>query len=504
MVEGQNSDIILEFKNVTKEFPGVKALDDVCFAVQRGAVHVLCGEKGAGKSTLMKIINGLYKVTSGMVFYNGEELKVSDPTQARQQGISMIYQELNIVPNMSIADNIYLGREIMKNRFIVDDKKLLETAEQYMKEQGLNYDLKSKMSTLSVAQAQMIDIIKSISCNARVILMDEPTSALTGTEVEYLFGKIRELKKSGVTIIYISHKMDEIFKIADFISVFRDGKHIATREAKEFTVNQIVELMVGREMSKVYPESHTTIGEEIFRVEGFNSKGKFKDINFSLREGEILGIAGLMGAGRTEIVRAIFGMDKKDSGRIFMKGEEIQIDEVKDAIKHGIDMLSEDRRKYGLITSRNMKENISLVALRHTYNKKWLDLKREQRDVTEIIERLNIKPHNMKAIVQNLSGGNQQKVVLGKWLLSQPKILILDEPTRGIDVGAKHEIYKIMRELTEQGVSVIMISSELPELLGMSDRVIVIRNGRISGELSKKELSPVSIMSFATGGDHEK
>ena len=481
MVEGQNSDIILEFKNVTKEFPGVKALDDVSFAVQRGAVHVLCGENGAGKSTLMKIINGLYKVTSGMVFYNGEELKVSDPTQARQQGISMIYQELNIVPNMSIADNIYLGREIMKN-----------------------YDLKSKMSTLSVAQAQMIEIIKSISCNAKVILMDEPTSALTGTEVEYLFGKIRELKESGVTIIYISHKMDEIFKIADYISVFRDGKHIATREAKEFTVNQIVELMVGREMSKVYPESHTTIGEEIFRVEGFNSKGKFKDINFSLREGEILGIAGLMGAGRTEIVRAIFGMDKKDSGRIFMKGEEIQIDEVKDAIKHGIDMLSEDRRKYGLITSRNMKENISLVALRHTYNKKWLDLKREQRDVTEIIERLNIKPHNMKAIVQNLSGGNQQKVVLGKWLLSQPKILILDEPTRGIDVGAKHEIYKIMRELTEQGVSVIMISSELPELLGMSDRVIVIRNGRISGELSKKELSPVSIMSFATGGDHEK
>ncbi len=497
------SDIILEFKNITKEFPGVKALDNVSFSIKRGTVHVLCGENGAGKSTLMKIINGLYKATSGTVYYNGEELKVSDPTQARQLGISMIYQELNIVPNMSIADNIYLGREIMKNRFIVDDKKLLKTAELYMKEQGLNYNLKAKMSTLSVAQAQMIEIIKSISCNAKVILMDEPTSAITGTEVEYLFNKIRELKKAGVTIIYISHKMDEIFKIADTISVFRDGKHIETREAEDFSVNRIVELMVGREMSEVYPESHTIVGKELFRVEGFRSKGKFENISFNLREGEILGIAGLMGAGRTEIVRAIFGLDRKDSGKVFMKGKEISIKNVNDSIKHGINMLSEDRRKYGLITTRNMRENISLVALKHTYKKKWLNLKMEYKGVEGMIKRLNIKPNNMKAVVQNLSGGNQQKVVLGKWLLAGPEILILDEPTRGIDVGAKHEIYKIMRNLTEQGVSIIMISSELPELLGMSDRIIVIKGGQISGELSKEEVTPVSIMKFAAGGKDE-
>lgn len=497
------SDIILEFKNITKEFPGVKALDNVSFSIKRGTVHVLCGENGAGKSTLMKIINGLYKATSGTVYYNGEELKVSDPTQARQLGISMIYQELNIVPNMSIADNIYLGREIMKNRFIVDDKKLLKMAELYMKEQGLNYNLKAKMSTLSVAQAQMIEIIKSISCNAKVILMDEPTSAITGTEVEYLFNKIRELKKAGVTIIYISHKMDEIFKIADTISVFRDGKHIETREAEDFSVNRIVELMVGREMSEVYPESHTIVGKELFRVEGFSSKGKFENISFNLREGEILGIAGLMGAGRTEIVRAIFGLDRKDSGKVFMKGKEISIKNVNDSIKHGINMLSEDRRKYGLITTRNMRENISLVALKHTYKKKWLNLKMEYKGVEGMIKRLNIKPNNMKAVVQNLSGGNQQKVVLGKWLLAGPEILILDEPTRGIDVGAKHEIYKIMRNLTEQGVSIIMISSELPELLGMSDRIIVIKGGQISGELSKEEVTPVSIMKFAAGGKDE-
>ncbi|RRD93629.1 sugar ABC transporter ATP-binding protein [Clostridiales bacterium COT073_COT-073] len=496
-------DIILEFRNVTKDFPGVRALDNVSFSVRRGSVHVLCGENGAGKSTLMKIINGLYQATSGEILYNGKQLKAADPMQAREQGISMIYQELNIVPDMTIADNIYLGREIMKGRFFVDDKLLYQTAEKYMKDQGLNYNLKEKMKTLSVAQAQMIEIIKAISCNAKIILMDEPTSAITEKEVEYLFNKIEELKQAGVTIIYISHKMNEIFRVADYISVFRDGKHIETRQSDQFDVNQIIKLMVGREMKEVYPPANSVPGEEVFRVNNLSKAGVFENINFSIKQGEILGFAGLMGAGRTEIVRAIFGLDAKDSGNIYINNNEVIIKNVEDAISNGICMLSEDRRRYGLITPRNMKENMGLVALKHLFNKAWLDQKREKMSILEMMKQLNVKPPDMELIVENLSGGNQQKVVLGKWLLLNPKVLILDEPTRGIDVGAKHEIYKLMRKLTADGVAVLMISSELPELLGMSDRIMVIQNGKIAGELTKAEATSIKIMHLATGGKNE-
>lgn len=492
---------ILELKHITKLFPGVKAIDDITMSVKKGTVHVIVGENGAGKSTLMKIINGLYKPDEGTIFYNGEEFRATSATQSREMGISMIYQELNIVPEMTVADNIFLGREPMrKNKMFVDNKKLNEMARDYLKTQGLNYNLKEKMKNLSVSQAQMIEIIKAISCNAKLIIMDEPTSAITDTEVDYLFEKIAALKKQGVTIIYISHKMDEIFRIADYISIFRDGRHIETNPASMYDKNKIISMMVGRKMNDIYPKEETETGGEIFRVENFNSAGVFKDISFSLKKGEILGISGLMGAGRTEIVRSIFGLDKKDSGKIFLEGKEIKIKGVPDAIKHGIVMLSENRRRYGLIPVRSVLENIGLVALKYRFNSMWIKHRAENAAVLDMVKKLGVKAATVDTKVQTLSGGNQQKVVLAKWLLVNPKVLILDEPTRGIDVGAKYEIYKLMCELTKAGMSIIMISSELPELIGMSDRIIVVCQGKIAGELSHDEATQVKIMNYATGG----
>lgn len=495
-----NSEYVLEFKNISKRFPGVKALSDVSFGIKRGSVHVIVGENGAGKSTLLKVINGLYKADEGVVLLDGQPLHVSGPSEALKAGISMIYQELNIIPEMTVLENMYLGREPLRSGFI-NDKQMLKDARDFLDQQGLKYDLKQKMKNLSVADAQMIEIVKAISANAKIILMDEPTSSLTEKEVEYLFKKIEELKNHGITVVFISHKMDEIFRIGEYISVFRDGAHISTEPASETSIPEIIEKMVGRKMTEVYPQKTEPVGEDIvFEVKNFYKRGVFEDINFKLKRGEILGVSGLIGAGRTEIARAIMGMDSKDSGEVFLNGEKVDIRNVNDAVSAGISMVPEDRRRQGLVSILNVSENVSLVALKHKIKGFVLKNKPIRALVQRMVDLLSIKTPSLETQVLTLSGGNQQKVVLGKWLSVDPKVLILDEPTRGIDVGTKYEIYKLMLEMNKNGVSILMIDSDLEELLGMSDRVLVVYQGKIQGELKKEELSANSVMHLAVGG----
>lgn len=494
-------DYILEFDGIGKEFPGVKALDEISFGIVRGTIHCLIGENGAGKSTLLKIIDGLYKADRGQIRFDGRPWKPKGSADAHAGGIAMIHQELNIIPNMKVVENMYLGREIYKkNRITMDDRRMRAEAEQYLREQGLAYDIGKKMSELSIAEAQMIEIIKAISCKAKLILMDEPTSSLTEKEVDYLIGKIFALKEQGITVVFISHKLDEIFRIADYISVFRDGRHIATDAAANFTKASLIEKMVGREMTQVYPKREPKIGTVMLRVEDFNRAGVFEKISFEVRCGEILGISGLVGAGRTEIARSLIGLDPKDSGRVFLKGRELPIRGIKDSIKHRIAMVSENRRRYGLVLLRDVKENISMVALAHLFARKVIPLRKEKALVGKMIKRFAIKAPNASTVVETLSGGNQQKVVLAKWMAVNPEVLILDEPTRGIDVGTKYEIYKMMNEMTAQGMAIIMINSDMEELLGMSDRILVVSQGRITGELSRGEATPEKIMTLAVGG----
>ncbi len=396
---------------------------------------------------------------------------------------------------------MFLGREIYKrNKIFMDDKRRMQEASDYLKSQRLNYDITKKMRELSIAEAQMIEIIKAISINAKIILMDEPTSSLTEKEVDFLMKKIFELKAQGITIIYISHKLDEVFRIADYISVFRDGQHIVTDRASAFSRPILIEKMVGREMKSVFPPRTSRPDGILMEVKNFNRKGMFKDISFFVRKGEILGVTGLVGAGRSEIARSVIGLDPKDSGEVFCEGRKLHIRDINDTIREGILMVTEDRKRYGLILSRDIKENISLVALKHLFKKKVVPLRKEKEVAKRMIKRFAIKAPSMSTITQTLSGGNQQKVVLAKLMALNPKVLIMDEPTRGIDVGTKYEIYKIMNELTDQGMGIILIDSDMEELLGMSDRVMVVKEGCIAGILEKDEISPEKIMSYAVGG----
>ncbi len=501
MGEVTNEDAILEFNGISKEFPGVKALDNISFQILRGTIHCIVGENGAGKSTLMKVINGLYKPERGNIIFDHKPWAPKGSSQARMQGIAMIHQELNIVRNMTVVENMYLGREIYKkNKITLDDGKMYHDAKKFLQEQGLNYDLKKKMGDLSLAEAQMIEIVKAISCNAKIILMDEPTSSLTEKEVDFLLNKIFELKRQGITIIFISHKLDEIFRIADYISVFRDGQHISTDRAETYTRASLIEKMVGREMKSVYPPRNSEIGEVLLKVKNFSRKGVFENVNFEVHKGEILGISGLVGAGRTEIARSLIGLDPKDCGEVYINGNKVEIKSINDSIRNGIAMVPEDRRRFGLILLRDIKENTSIVALKHLFKKSIIPLKKEKKIVDDMMKRLAIKAPSSATETRTLSGGNQQKVVIAKWMSVAPNILIMDEPTRGIDVGTKYEIYKMMNDMTDQGMAIIMINSDMEELLGMSDRVIIIRQGRVAGELTRKEANPESIMSMAVGG----
>lgn len=497
-----NAEYILEMQNIDKSFFKVKVLNDVTLKIKPGEVHALIGENGAGKSTLMKILMGIYERDDGDVILDGEKVVFQNPRDAILRGVSMIHQELNPVLDMEVAENIFLGREVRSFRAgalsLVDKKEQRRLTEELFVKMGVTLDPKALMRNLSVAQRQLVEIIKAISLSAKVIIMDEPTSAITEKEVATLFEQIERLRASNVAIIYISHKMDEIFKIADRITVLRDGHHICTDEANNLTHDELIRMMVGREITEFYPKLDITPGEEVMRVQDFSRGKKFTGINFSLHKGEILGIAGLVGAGRSELVESIFGITKPDSGELYLDGQMVNIHHPKDAIKNKIALITEDRKYTGLNLKATVEHNISLVNL-ETLAKFGIINRTKEAVITEdSIKKMNIKVFSRNSMVSSLSGGNQQKVVLAKWLLTQPDIIILDEPTRGIDVGAKRDIYLLMGELAQAGKAILMISSEIPELMGLSDRIAVLAEGRLTGVLERKDFSQENIMRFAS------
>ena len=488
----------LEAEGISKFFPGVKALDNVSLRIRPGSVHALMGENGAGKSTLMKCLIGIYRPDKGTIRIKGEPVQFQDTMDALRSGISMIHQELNLVPHMTVAENIWLGREPMKFGFV--DHALLNRQTQALLNK-LNIRLKADrvVGELSIAAQQMVEIAKAVSWNADVVIMDEPTSALTETEVAHLFTIIRDLRAQGKAIIYISHKMDEIFTITDEISIFRDGTWVGSNDTSAFTRQSLITQMVGRELTQLFPKFNGTIGDDVLTVRGLSSKERFSDISFSVRRGEILGVAGLVGAGRSEVMESLFGMESYDSGEVLIDGVPVSIDSPSTAIEKGMAFLTEDRKKSGLFLVLSVMENMSIVNMPgYTGKSGFVSHVKMAQDCMEQIRKLNIKTPTMDQIINNLSGGNQQKVLIARWLLAQPKILILDEPTRGIDVGAKAEIYRLISELANRGVAIIMVSSELPEILGMSDRIMVMHGGRITGILSKEEADQETILSLAS------
>ena len=493
---------ILEMKNIQKIFPGVQALSGVHLEVKRGEVHALMGENGAGKSTLMKILMGLYHQDSGHIRFCGQEVAITSPSIALHLGISMIHQELSPVPEMTICENIFLGREalipgtpfIRKKEQRAKTKKLLE-------EFHLGIDGETKMSLLSVAQMQLVEIIKATSYGSKLIIMDEPSSALADTEVDDLFETIRNLKRKGVSVIYISHRLEEVFEIADRVTVLRDGQYIGTLEKEEISKGRLITMMVGRELSTIYPKLSIKIGPPVLEAKGLERKGIFSGINLTVHRCEILGIAGLIGSGRSEIMRALFGLDPLDSGELYLGGEQISIRTPRDAIRRGIVMVNEDRRGYGLVLCRSIRENIALQNMEHlTRMGFFIRRKIEKERCATMAQRLSVKAASLASSAESLSGGNQQKVVLAKNLMTRPRVLILDEPTRGIDVGAKAEIHRLMSEFASEGMAIIMVSSELPEIMGMSDRILVVGEGRIQGEFSRDQATQEDILKCALAG----
>ncbi len=486
----------LEMRGIVKDFPGVRALDDVDFSVQLGEVTALVGENGAGKSTLMKILTGVYTKDEGEIFIEGKDAQIEDVASSIQHGISMIYQELNLVPTINIAENIFLGRE-KKRRGFVDTAEMHKQAKKIIETVGLKIDTHSLVKNLSTVQKQMIEISKALSVNARLIIMDEPTSSLTETETELLLGIIQDLKKQQVAIIFITHRMKEIFQISDKIAVMRDGKMVTTLNTSETDTNEVVRHMVGRNIDTLFAKEEAPITDVVFEVEGVSTKNFLKDVSFKVRKGEILGFAGLVGAGRSEVMRAVFGIDKRESGTIKVNGKEVKINNTVDALTHNIGFLPEDRKEQALILNMTVRENITLACLKRLSKYNFLDKKREIDVSKSFIEQMRVKTPSMEQRIRNLSGGNQQKVAISKWLATDSHVLILDEPTRGIDVGSKKEIHSLMSQLAKQGVAIIMISSELPEILGMSDRIVVMHEGRVKGELLREDANQENIMQMA-------
>ena len=495
------SDFLLEMNDICKSFPGVKALDHAQLKVRPGTVHALVGENGAGKSTLMKCLFGIYSKDEGEILLNGELTHIVNPYDALKKGVAMVHQELQPIPERSVAENIYCGNFPRKFGFFVDHKKMYRDTEVLLKEVKMNFDPKVKLSSLSVSQMQAIEIAKAVSANAKIIIMDEPTSSLTQNEVDNLFEIINSLRKKGISIIYISHKMDEILSISDDVTIMRDGQYIGTWSAKELTIDMIVTRMVGRELKNLYPPKSNVPGEVVLEVEALTSitEKSFKNVSFQLRKGEILGIGGLVGAQRSELFEAIFGIRGIRQGTISYKGKQVRIKHPQDAINQGIALLTEDRRANGIFGVLSIAENVSIASLnKYLRMGLFLDHRKIENLVQENVKKLSIKTPSSRTKIQTLSGGNQQKVIISRWLANNPDIFILDEPTRGIDVGAKYEIYSIIAELAKQGKSIIMISSELPELIGMSDRILVMCDGRVSGEVRKEEATQENIMSLAT------
>ena len=499
------SEYRLEMRGVCKSFPGVKALDHAQLRLRPGSVHALMGENGAGKSTLMKCMFGIYKMDEGEILYEGEKVSIGDPMEALKMGIAMVHQELQPIPARTVGENIFLGRYPMKKALgfipIVDHKKMYEDTAALLKRVRMDFDPKQMLGELSVSQMQSVEIAKAVSANCKVLILDEPTSSLTQNEVEALFRIVEDLKAEGVSIVYISHKMDEILRISDEVTIMRDGQYVGTWDAKDLTTDTIITKMVGRELTNLYPVRENVPGEVVFEVEDFTSINpkSFRHASFTLRKGEILGVGGLVGAQRTELMEGLFGIRSHTTGTIKYKGKELKINRPKDAIDQGIAMLTEDRRATGILGVLSIADNISIASL-----KQYLDMgifindKKVEDLVQENVAKMNIKTPSSKTQIQSLSGGNQQKVLIGRWLANNPDVLILDEPTRGIDVGAKYEIYCIIADLAKQGKSIIMISSEMSELIGMSDRVMVMCDGRITGFSDGKDATQETIMELAT------
>lgn len=493
-------DVVLALNGITKEFPGVVALEDVHFNLRSGEVHAVCGENGAGKSTLMKIVSGVYQPTAGQIFYKGQEVHFSSPLESEHAGIAIIHQELNLVPHLSVAENIYLAREPRRG-FLVDRRKLREDSQRCLDRLGVDISPNEMVRNLSVAQCQMVEIAKALSLNAEVLIMDEPTSSLTEQETSLLFKVIRDLKAAGVGIVYISHRLDEMDEIVDRVTVLRDGRFVSTDDFASTTVDEIVSRMVGRALEEKFPERTSVPTEDILlSVSGLTREGVFSDVSFTLKKGEILGFAGLMGAGRTEVARAIFGAEPAGSGTIEYLGRALSIRSPHDAIREGFAYLSEDRKSQGLAVKMSVAANMVLANMKAVSSRFGLINQAKHTEVANrYVDLLSIKTPTIEQPVRLLSGGNQQKIIIGKWLFSESRILFFDEPTRGIDVGAKFAIYKIMDELAAQGVGVILISSELPEILGMTDRVAVFHQGKITAILNTRQTSQEEIMRYASG-----
>lgn len=495
------SETFLQMKHITKRFPGVLALNDVQFTLRRGEVHALLGENGAGKSTLMKILSGVYQPDEGEIIFEDKPVSFSDPLSAQNVGITIIHQEFNLFPELTVEENIFIGREFCKkNRWRLDEKQQRQATIEILQKLNLAIKPDTLVADLTVAQQQMVEIAKAISVNARILIMDEPTAALTETEIESLFRVTRLLKEQGTGIVYISHRLEELALIADRATVMRDGQYISTVDYECVKISDLIAMMVGRDLGNIYPRREALQQRiPVLEVNGLTRKGVLNDINFTLYRGEILGFAGLMGAGRTELARAIFGADSIDSGTLKLNGKETVIKDISDAIQQGISYLTEDRKKEGLALNLSVERNIMLGNYPE-YSDRFgnIDSRRCQQTSEEQVKALRIKTPNLEQAALNLSGGNQQKIIIARWVCKDTDILIFDEPTRGIDVGAKQEIYELMNRLVAKGKSIIMISSELPEVLGMCDRILVMRSGRITGELSAKEATQEKIMQYAT------
>ena len=492
------SRFIVEMKGITKRFPGVLALNDVKLNLRAGTVHSLMGENGAGKSTLMKILAGVYTLDEGQILIDGKQVSITDPRSGLDHGIAMIHQELSFIPELSAAENIYLGRELRNRAGLVSKHIMAEAAQKVFDRWGIKILASSLMRDLSVAQAQMVEIAKAIAFDARIIIMDEPTSAITDREVAALHKIIGQLREAGTAIIYITHKMDEVFAISDEITIFRDGAWVSTELSKDMTRDSLISLMVGRELTTLFPKSEAKIGEVILEVKNLNRGRQVRDVSFNVKRGEILGFAGLMGSGRTEVLETLFGIYGAESGSIKINGKEIKIREPHQAIAAGIGLLTEDRKKTGIMGVLSVRDNMSVASLSKFTIGGILRKPLIEKQCEEQRQALSLKTPSLNQQIQNLSGGNQQKVLLSRWLLTDPDILIIDEPTRGIDVGAKSEIHRLMSELAKQGKAIIMVSSEMPEILGMSDRVVVMCEGRLVGEVSRKEATQEKLMELAT------
>ena len=491
----------IEMKGINKSFGTNQVLKDAGFLLKDGEIHALMGENGAGKSTLMKILTGVYTKDSGTIYVDGQEVSYKNPQEAEKAGIVFIYQELNVLFDLTVEENLFMGKEITKRFGICDKKAMRKKAKEVMDLVGVNIPVDAVMSDLSVGQQQMVEICKALMVDAKVLIMDEPTAALTESETEGLFKVINGLREKGVSIVYISHRMEEIFQLCDRITVLRDGAYVDTRYIKDINMDDIVQMMIGREIGERYPKREATIGGEVLRVEGLSHTKLFRDVSFSVRAGEVLGVAGLMGAGRTEIMQALFGNLPVVSGKVFIEGKEVTIRNPRQAIEAGIGFITEDRKTEGLLLEKSIADNIELANLGKVSDKGVLNKKKGAELVKRGIEEFRVKCFGPQHECGNLSGGNQQKVVLAKWIYTDPKILILDEPTRGVDIGAKKEIYTVINDLAAKGVAVIMVSSELPEVLGMSDRIMVVHEGHVTGIIDGATADQAKVMTLATGGN---